>query len=87
MAIADLVAIRIGTEVVGIVAALGKSTLLAEDRAWLEAAAAAAAVTALMRESEEGDLEGSRKALLQALAAGPPADVATVVGQARRLGV
>ena len=86
VAIADSVAIRIGTEVVGIVAALGERELPAEDRAWLEAAAAAAAVTALMRESEEGDLEGARKALLQALAAGPPADVATVVGQARRLG-
>jgi hypothetical protein len=86
VAIADSVQIRIGTEVVGIVAAFGESDLPAEDRAWLEAAAAAAAVTALMRESQEGDLEGSRRALLQVLAAVPPAEVATVVAQARRLG-
>jgi DNA-binding PucR family transcriptional regulator len=84
--IADLVPIRIGHEVVGIVAAVGENPLQTEQRAWLEAAAAAAAVTALMRESQEGDLEGSRRALLRALAAGRTADVTTLVGQARRLG-
>jgi len=84
--IADSVEIRIGQEVVGIVAAIGESSLRADERAWLDAAAAAAAVTALMRESQEGDLEGSRRALLRALAAGHTADVTTLVGQARRLG-
>jgi sugar diacid utilization regulator len=84
--IADWAPIRIGQEIVGIVAAVGEGTLQPEERAWLEAAAAAAAVTALMRESQEGDLEGSRQALLRALAAGRTADMTTLVVQARRLG-
>jgi hypothetical protein len=86
LAIADSVPIRIGTEVVGIVAALGERELPMEARAWLEAAAAAAAVTALMRQSREGDPAGSRRTLLEALAAGPPGDVAALVAEARRLG-
>lgn len=86
-AIADSVPVRIGREVVGIVAALGGGALQADQRAWLEAAAAAAAVTALMRESHEGDLQGARRALLVALAAGPPGDAEAFLGQARRLGV
>jgi DNA-binding PucR family transcriptional regulator len=85
--VADTVPIRIGHEVVGIVAALGQGPLAPDQRAWLEAAAAAAAVTALMRDSQAGDLEGSRRALLQALSAGAPADVSAMVTQARRLGV
>jgi sugar diacid utilization regulator len=86
-AVAASVPIRIGHEVVGIVAALGGNNLHADQRAWLEAAAAAAAVTALMRESQDGDHEASRRALLKALAAGPPADAEALVGQARRLGL
>jgi len=91
--IADSVQIRIGQEVVGIVAAVGDvaGTPTKEDeRSWLEAAAAAAAVTALMRESQEGDPHGSRRALLRALAAGRAAgraaDMTSLVAQARRLG-
>jgi purine catabolism regulator len=83
----DLVPIRIGQETVGVVAALGKGQLSTDQRAWLEAAAAAAAVTSLMRDAQSGDLESSRRALLLALAAGPPADMNAVVVQARRLGV
>ncbi len=82
----DVVPIRIGQETVGVVAALGQRPLAAEQRAWLEAAAAAAAVTALMRDAQAGDLEGSRRALLQALAAGPPGDISALVTQASRLG-
>jgi hypothetical protein len=89
-AIAEAVAVRIGRDVVGIVAAAPggppDAEVPAEQRAWLEGAAAAAAVTALMREAQEGDMEGSRRALLQALGAGPPADVPALVGHARRLG-
>ncbi len=85
-ALADWVPIQIGREIVGIVAALGERPLQAEERAWLEAAAAAAAVTALMRETHEGDLEQSRKALLRALSTGRVADVTTLAAQARRLG-
>lgn len=84
--IADCVTVRIGQEVVGVVAVVGDAGLVAEEHSWLEAAAAAAAVTALIRESQEGDIEGSRRALLRGLAAGPVADVTTLVGHARRLG-
>jgi PucR C-terminal helix-turn-helix domain len=61
--IADSVPIRIGNDVVGAVSALGETRLEPDERAWLEAAAAAAAVTALMRDSLDGDHEGSRRAL------------------------
>lgn len=86
----EMVPIRIGREVVGLVAAVtgdrARGTS-AEQRAWLEGAAAAAAVTALMREAHEGDLEASRRALLRALGAGPPADAQAIAGHARRLGL
>jgi PucR C-terminal helix-turn-helix domain/GGDEF-like domain len=85
-AIADSVAIKIGHDVVGIVAALGEEPYHPDQRAWLEAAATAAAVTALMRVSQEGDLESSRRAFVRALAFGPPTNVSGLVGQARRLG-
>jgi hypothetical protein len=39
-----------------------------------------------MREAREVGLEGSRRALLQALRAGPPADVSAFVSHGRRLG-
>src|SRR5437016_2012896 len=55
-------------------------------QAWLEATATAAAVAVLMREARDVGLDGSRRALLQALRAGPPADVAAFVSRGRRLG-
>jgi hypothetical protein len=86
----DAVEVRIGRDVVGIVAAAHGTTpdsgAMLDHRAWLEGAAAAAAVTALLREAQEGDMEGSRRTLLQALGAGPPANVDALVGHARRLG-
>lgn len=85
--IADSVPIRIGQEVVGIVAAFGGRTLGPDERAWLEGAAAAAAVTALLRESHDSDLAQSRRALLRALLTGRVADLSTLVAQARRLGI
>ena len=87
--IADAVAVRIGHDVVGIIAVTpsGQTGELApEQLAWLEAGAAGAAVSALMRDAQEGGLEGSRRALLQALRTGPPADVSALVSHARRLG-
>jgi PucR C-terminal helix-turn-helix domain len=77
------VPVRIGDQVAGIVAAVPAegSEWRVECRAWLEAAAAAAAVTALMRENV------APRALLEALHAGPPADVQVFVAQARRLGI
>jgi sugar diacid utilization regulator len=89
---AEVVPIRIGPEVVGVVAAapaLNGATPqpAAEDsRAWLEAAATAAAVTTLMREARAGNSDEARRALLRALSIGPPAEVTALVGQARRLG-
>jgi hypothetical protein len=90
--VAQVVPIQIGAEVVGIVASAPERNGAAADsrsedsRAWLEAAATAAAVTALMREARAGDAEESRRALLRALSIGPAADVTALVGQARRLG-
>jgi len=90
-ALADAVPVRIGREVVGIVAATvgdrGSEISSPEHRAWLEGAAAAAAVTALMREVRDGDVGDSRRALLQAIGAGRPADVRALVDHARRLGI
>ncbi len=83
---ADAVEVRIGGEVLGVVAVLASGSESSDQRAWLEGAAAAAAVTALMREAQEGSIEDSRRALLEALGAGPPADVGALVGHARRLG-
>ncbi|MDQ6607991.1 MAG: helix-turn-helix domain-containing protein [Actinomycetota bacterium] len=84
--VSDSVPIRIGHGVVGIVAALGRDQAHPERRAWLEAAAAAAAVTALIRETQDGDLEVARRALLQALALAPPSDAGALVSEAQRLG-
>jgi sugar diacid utilization regulator len=81
----ESVPVRIGSDVVGVVVAAGGAPSR-DQLSWLEAAAAAAAVTALMREAQEGGIESSRRALLQALGAGPPADVAALVRHARRLG-
>ena len=84
--IGESVAVRIGEQVVGVVAACA-GPAHPEQRAWLEGAAAAAAVTAMMHEAQCGAVHGSRRALLQALVAGPPADVAAWVGHARELGL
>ncbi len=81
------VPVRVGCDVVGVTAALSQSELGSEQATWLEAAAVAAAVNALMRKAHPSDLEDARAALLRAIAAGPPADVTAVVAQARRLGV
>jgi PucR C-terminal helix-turn-helix domain len=97
--VAHAVPVRIGSKVVGIVAAIeptaGSEGLgpdvtpghdVANARAWLEAVAAAAAVTRLMREEYEGRADGAALAAVQALMAGPSEDFASVVRHARRLG-
>ena len=88
-AIAESVPVRIGEQVVGIVAAgvaapRGAGGASAERRAWLEAAAAAASVTALIREAPGAD---SGEALVAELAAGPVDDLRGALARARRLGV
>jgi PucR C-terminal helix-turn-helix domain/GGDEF-like domain len=88
-AIAEAVAVQIGEEVVGIVVAAvepDESHPALERRAWLEAAAAAAAVTALMRDTQDRILQDSRAALVHELNAGRLDDVSELIGRARRLG-
>ncbi len=90
--VARAVPIRIGQEIVGIVAAIhgnGARTQpgVADDLAWLEAAAAAAAVTRLMGDGRRGDEQDSRRDLLSMLAGSAPFDVSALVAEARRLGV
>jgi hypothetical protein len=87
--LSDAVEVRLGRQVVGIVAAArqnGDGDTSSELHAWLEAAAAAAAVAAVMRDAQEGGLERSRRSLLQSLRAGPPAETRLFVEHARRLG-
>ena len=90
-AIAEAVPVQIGDQVVGIVVAAGpappsgdEAGSALEQRAWLEAAAAAASVTALIRETHGA--ADSAQALLTELAAAPPADPAGFLARARRLG-
>jgi hypothetical protein len=87
--IAESVAVRIGEEVVGIVVAAAgpdESQAAPERRAWLEAAAAASAITALMRDTQEKSLHDSRAALVHELNAGRLDDLSELIGRARRLG-
>jgi PucR C-terminal helix-turn-helix domain len=92
-AIAEAVSVRIGEQVVGIVVAAGvvsptaePATTSLEQRAWLEAAAAAASVTALIGETHGAGAADSAQAFLTELAAAPPEDVANFLARARRLG-
>jgi PucR C-terminal helix-turn-helix domain len=90
-AIAEAVPVQIGDQVVGIVVAAGpappstdEAASAIEQRAWLEAAAAAASVTALIRETHGA--ADSAQAFLTELAAAPPRDPAAFLARARRLG-
>jgi hypothetical protein len=109
--IVEAVPVRIGEQIVGIVAALAGEPSTGDRRdgasdaarsgavvsggevpgperhAWLEAAAAAASVTALIQETHTGGANGSAEVLLTELAAGPPADLAGWLTRARRLGI
>jgi hypothetical protein len=79
----EAVPVRLGSAVLGIVAVLGTG-VAGDARPWLEAAAAAAAVTALMpggRTAAE-----ARRELLRELESADAVDVPAVVAQARALG-
>ncbi len=91
--IADAVPIRIGEQVMGIAVAVdvdpttrGGELSAVEQRAWLEAAAAAASVTALIGEAQQGDDDDARAALVLELASAPPEDLADLLSRARKLG-
>lgn len=92
----DAAPVRIGDQVVGIVAAAVAGSASssarrgagpAERRAWLEAAAAAASVTARLREATVTTSADSGELLLTELAAGPSDDLPGLLVRARRLGV
>jgi hypothetical protein len=94
----DVVPVRLGHDVVGVVAALARDAGslsrvdLAGDatdvdpRPWLDATAAAAAIAALMRESSGSDLQHARRAFLQMLEMHSQADPEALLTQARRMG-
>jgi purine catabolism regulator len=87
--IAEAVAVRIGEQVVGIVAALAAAEgdrQVPERRAWLEAAAAAATFTSLIADNQAGGHDASPIALLQELYAGAPANWTVFLAHTRRLG-
>jgi hypothetical protein len=86
--VADAVPVTIGRQLVGMVAAVNSTPggLSADERAWLEAVAAAAAVAARLRDAQKGGIEESRRAILAALRGGPPTDLTAIVADARRLG-
>ncbi len=83
--VSEAVPVPIGTELVGVIAALGLATLDSDQRAWLEAAAAAAAVSVVMRQGEDAGLRSARQAFVLTLASHPPADPDAAVAQAQRL--
>ena len=94
--VADAVTVQIAEQIVGIVAAVtiaqpdgttAPSVTSGERRAWLEAAAAAASVTALIQEAHAAERGGSAADLLAEVAAGPPVDLQTFLARGRRLGV
>jgi hypothetical protein len=92
--IVEAVTVRIGDQIVGIVVAAAPAgdapaprEPAPERRAWLEAAAAAASVTALIRESDAAGTQSSGEVLLAELAAGPVEDLPGFLVRARRLGL
>jgi hypothetical protein len=88
--IIEAVPVRIGEQVVGIAAAGSQPQARvadAEQRAWLEATAAAASVTALIRGPHPPPAEDGHAVLLGELAAGPAEDLPGFLARARRLGV
>jgi PucR C-terminal helix-turn-helix domain/GGDEF-like domain len=87
--ISEAVAVRIGEQTVGIVVAAAEAEHrhpAAERRAWLEAAAAAASVTALIFDAHSTELQGHGEALLRELVQEVPDDLNAFLGRLRRLG-
>ena len=85
--VSDAVPVKLGATVVGIVAALGPGSADVALRPWLDAAAAASAVTTLIRDASAVDVASARRTFLEGLELHPPADVAGLLSHGRRLGV
>jgi hypothetical protein len=85
--VSDAVPVTLGSSVVGVVAALGPGSADIALRPWLDAAAAALAVTTLMRDPGAVDLAGAQRTFLEGLELHPPRDVAGLLAEGRRLGV
>ena len=85
-AVAATAPITIAAEVVGVVGVLGEGELTAEQRVWLEAAAAAAAVVALLRDAQSNGDQAARRELITALMAARGDELAPLLSEARRHG-
>ena len=80
-AVSDAVPVRLGQDVVGVVAALADGATASDPRPWLDAAAAAAAVAVVLHDGFD-----ARRAFLQMLESQAPTDVEAMLAHARRLG-
>lgn len=83
----EVVGVRIGQQVLGVVATAVGGEGAAERRAWLEAAAAAASVAALVGADRGAARDESAAELLSRLAAGAVDELPALLERARRLGV
>ena len=84
--VSTAVPVRLGQDVVGVVAALADGSGAPDPAPWLDAAAAAAAVTALLRDGSGFDPASARRAFLQMLELHAPTDVEAMLAHGRRLG-
>jgi hypothetical protein len=86
--VVDAVPVRVGPDVVGVVAALGPGHGPADIpvHAWLTAAATAAAITTLIGHRGAREAAGARRSFLEGLELNPPADMAGLLANGRRLG-
>ncbi len=85
--VSDAVPVKLGANLVGVVAALGPGSADIALRSWLDAAAAASAVTTLMRDASALDVASARRTFLESLELTAPTDVAGLLTRGRRLGV
>ncbi len=81
------VPIRVAQEDVGIVTLLGDRRLDEQERAWLEATAAAAAVASLLHDPRPANREASVEVVLRGLTEGRGEELAAALRQAARLDV
>jgi hypothetical protein len=80
------VPVRLGEELVGVAAAISGNGSVDEAQAWLEAAAAAAAIAALMHRDSDDRLHHARRSFLQTLETLEHVDPDALLAEAQRLG-